>query len=548
MNTATQATFNGTRNTSVASYDAIVVGAGVSGLYQVHRLREEGFTVRAFETGSDVGGTWYWNRYPGARFDSEAYIYQYFFSEALYKEWSWSERYPGQEEVEQWLHFVADRLNLRKDIQFNTRIDQAHYDEDRKRWVIKTNTGETFESQFFIACTGMLSAPLTDKFEGQRSFKGQLIHTGRWPKDPVEYKGKRVGVIGNGATGIQVIQTIAGKPDLLQVFIRTPQYMIPMRNPKYTDEDIAHYKSRYKELISKLPHTFSGFEYEFVGAWQDMTPEARLEALEEIWADGSLRLWIGSFAELFTDPEVSEEISEFVREKMRKRLNYDQRLCDLLIPTEYGFGTYRVPLETNYLEAYLRDDVELVSVKDNPIARIVPEGIQLEDGTIHKLDIIIMATGFDAATGSLTRIDIRGRDGRSLKADWAEDIRTAMGLKVHGYPNLFMTGAPLAPAAALCNMPTCLQQQVDWITDCMVHMREQNKTEIEATQETQDAWTEHHDEVANATLVPQTNSWYMGGNVEGKPRRLLSYIGGVGNYRKQCDDIREQGYPGFNLA
>src|SRR5699024_6336003 len=207
MNTATQATFNGTRNTSVASYDAIVVGAGVSGLYQVHRLREEGFTVRAFETGSDVGGTWYWNRYPGARFDSEAYIYQYFFSEALYKEWSWSERYPGQEEVEQWLHFVADRLNLRKDIQFNTRIDQAHYDEDRKRWVIKTNTGETFESQFFIACTGMLSAPLTDKFEGQRSFKGQLIHTGRWPKDPVEYKGKRVGVIGNGATGIQVIQT-----------------------------------------------------------------------------------------------------------------------------------------------------------------------------------------------------------------------------------------------------------------------------------------------------------------------------------------------------
>lgn len=547
MNFAMQTRSNTHGNGSVETLDAVVVGAGVAGLYQLYRLRENGLNVRAFDAASNVGGTWYWNRYPGARFDSEAYIYQYFFSEELYNEWSWSERFPAQPEIERWLNFVADRLDLRKDIQFNTTIESAHFDASKNRWVIRTAQGEVVEAQHFITCTGMLSAPLTNSFEGQESFNGMLFHTARWPKEPVDFSNKRVGVIGNGATGIQVIQTIAGKPDHLKVFVRTPQYVVPMRNPKYSDEDVKAYKARFRELIKTIPHTFSGFEYDFVGKWADMTPEQRHDILEEIWNDGSLKMWIGSFQELFIDPDVNEEISEFVRNKMRERLK-DPRLCELLIPTDYGFGTHRVPLESNYLEAYLRPDVELVSVKDNPIARITPSGIQLEDGTVHELDIIILATGFDAGTGALTRIDIRGRDGQSLRDEWQHDISTMMGLQIHGYPNLFTTGAPLAPAAALCNMPTCLQQQVDWITDCIMHLREQNLQVIEASKEAQDAWTQHHDDTANQTLIPQTHSWYMGANIKGKPRRLLSYIGGVGTYRQHCDNVKASGYEGFNLA
>ena len=349
--------------------------------------------------------------------------------------------------------------------------------------------------------------------------------------------GKRVGVIGNGATGIQVIQTIAPEVGHLSVFVRTPQYILPMKNPRYGAAEQAAYKARFPSLKETIPHTFTGFEHDFAnGAWADATPERRLEVLEEIWEDGSLKLWLASYAELFTDAEVSEQISEFVRAKMRARLK-DPRLCAILIPTDYGFGTHRVPLETGYLETFHRPNVELVSVKDNPIARITPDGIRLADGTEHKLDVLILATGFDAGTGALTRIDIRGRDGRSLKEDWGQDIRTAMGLLVHGYPNLFTTAAPLAPSAALCNMTTCLQQQAEWISDCIRHLRARNLQVIEPTRELEDRWVEHHETIANATLVTKTNSWYMGSNVAGKPRRLLSYIGGVGAYRPRCAEV-----------
>lgn len=531
--------------------DAVVVGTGVAGLYQLHKLREQGLNVKAFDAASGVGGTWYWNRYPGARFDSEAYIYQYFFSEELYKGWSWSERFPGQPEIERWMNYVADELDLRKDIQFNTTIKSAVYDEASKRWTLTTDSGQTIDTQFFITCTGMLSAPLTSVFEGQDSFKGQIVHTGRWPKGGVDVKGKRVGVVGNGATGIQVIQTIAPDVGHMKVFVRTPQYIIPMKNPKYGPEEVAAYKERFKELISTLPHTFTGFEYDFTNpAWKTLSEEQRNAILETIWEDGSLKLWLASFAEIFFDEDASEGVSEFVRKKMRARLQNDPHLCEGLIPTstDYGFGTHRVPLETKYLEAYLQDNVDLVSVKANPIARVVPEGIQLADGTVHELDVLILATGFDAGSGALTRIDIRGRGGRSLKEDWGNEIRTTMGLQVHGYPNLFTTGAPLAPAAALCNMATCLQQQVDWISDCIAQVRAEEAKAIEPTAETEDAWVRHHDETANATLVTKTNSWYMGSNVKGKPRRLLSYIGGVGTYRQKCDEVAAGGYAGFSRS
>ncbi len=527
--------------------DALVIGAGVAGLYQLYQLRNLGLKVRAYDTASNVGGTWYWNCYPGAKFDSESYIYQYLFSEELYKNWSWSERFPGQPEIERWMHYVADNLELRKDIQFNTRIVSARYNDETKRWIVTTESGEKIETRFLVACCGMLSAPLEDMFPGQDSFQGQIFHTARWPRSSIELSDKRVGVIGIGATGIQVIQTIASEVELLKVFIRTPQYVLPMHNPKYGEQEAGTYKSRFKEFCEILPRTFSGFEYDFEVAWKDLTPEQRHQRLEHCYADGSLKLWLASFAEIFFEEEISEEVSEFVREKMRARLKESQ-LCDLLIPDDYGFGTHRVPLESNYLEVYHRKNVEAVGVRANPISAVVPEGIKLADGSVHELDVIILATGFDAGSGALTRIDIRGRDNRSLKDEWSKDIRTAVGMQVHGYPNLFMTGAPLAPSAALCNMTTCLQQQTEWISRCVNHVLSSNYEVIEATRELQDEWVQHHDEVAGATLISKTNSWYNGANVPGKPRRVLSYTGGVGTYRDKCNELADGGYKGFSIT
>ena len=532
---------------SATQLDAVVIGAGVAGLYQLYMLRAQGLETRAYEAGSDVGGTWYWNRYPGAKFDSEAQIYQYLFSEELYKEWTWSEKFPAQPEIESWLHFVTQKLDLRKDIQFDTTIESAHYDTARDRWILKTTGGEIIDTRFLVACCGMLSAPLTNVFPGQDSFEGELYHTARWPKEPVDFAGKRVGVVGIGATGIQVIQSIAGEVDHLKVFVRTPQYCLPMKNPRFDESDVATYHGRFEEIRERIPHTFTGFEHDFEHTWAELTPEQRQQVLEDTYQDGSLKLWLASFAEIFFDAEVSEQVSEFVREKMRARLNHDPALCDLLIPTDYGFGSKRVPLDSNYLEQYLRDNVEPVNVRDNPIERVTPNGVQTADGSFHELDVLILATGFDAGTGALTRIDIRGRDGRALREEWGRDIRTSLGLQKHGYPNLFMTGAPLAPSAALCNMTTCLQQQTEWINGCIRYARDQGFRVIEPSQAFEDRWVAHHDELANATLIAQTNSWYTGANVPGKPRRVLSYTGGVGTYRQKCNEIAEAGYQGFDM-
>lgn len=531
--------------------DAVVVGLGVAGIYQLHQLREQGLTVRAYDAATDVGGTWYWNRYPGARFDSQAYIYQYLFDDSLYKNWSWSQRFPGWEEIQEWLTYVTDTLDLRKDMQFATRIESAEFDEERGRWTVRTQDGEVIDTQFVVACTGMLSAPLKNMFEGESEFKGQVAYTSSYPKEGIDFAGKRVGVVGIGATGIQVIQTVGKMPEIehLTVFARTPQYALPMKNPDYTTEDVAWYKSRFNRLAQTIPDTFTGFEFDFEHSWAELTPAQRTAVLEECFEDGSLKLWLASFGEMFFDAEVNGEISEFVRQKMRARLN-DDRLSDILVPKsdDYGFGTHRVPLENGYLEVYHQDNVSLVGVRDNPIARIRPEGIELTDGTVHELDVIILATGFDAGTGSLTRIDVRGRGGRALSEDWGKDIRTMMGLGKHGYPNLLTTGVPLAPSAALCNMTTCLQQQTEWISGAIGHVKASGKSVIEPTREGEDAWVAHHDEVADATLVSKTTSWYLGANVPGKPNgRLLSYIGGVGQYRSLCEEEARAGYPGFDI-
>jgi acetone monooxygenase len=529
----------------VERLDAVVIGAGVAGLYQLHLLRHLGLKVHAYDNADGPGGTWFWNRYPGAKFDSESYIYQYLFDEDLYRGWTWSCRFPEQPEIERWMNYVCDRLDLRKDITFGVTVERAHWDAEKGLWRVTMDNGEAVEATFLVTCCGMLSAPLESVFEGQDSFEGRIFHTSRWPHDGVDLAGKRVGVVGIGATGIQVIQTIADKVDRLTVFVRTPQYTLPMKNPAFEDQGQT-YKARFEELRDVLPNTFTGFEYDFGPAWADLTPEERRARLEEIHADGSLKLWLASFAEMFFDPEVSEQVSEFVREKMRERLK-DPELCDLLIPTDYRFGTHRVPLESGYLEVYHRPNVTAVNCRKTPIARVVPNGIEMSDGTMHELDIIILATGFDAGTGALTRIDIRGRDGQSLTEEWGKDIRTTMGLQVHGFPNLFTTAVPLAPSAALCNMTTCLQQQTEWIADCIAYMRDHDKSVCEPSADAEAAWVAHHDETANATLISKTDSWYLGSNVPGKPRRVLSYTGGVGTYRQKCAEVAEKGYEGFEM-
>ena len=535
--------------TQAGELDALVIGAGVAGLYQLHQLRELGLTVHGIEAGADVGGTWHWNRYPGARFDSESYIYQYLFDDDLYRDWTWSERFPAQPEIERWMHYVADRLALRPLISFSTKVTAARWNDTERRWRVETDAGETYAPRYLIGCAGMLSAPLEQRFEGQDSFRGPIFHTARWPRSGVELEGKRVGVIGVGATGIQVIQTIAPVVGALKVFIRTPQYTLPMKNPKFGPDEAKGYKDRLPELKANLPRTFTGFEYDFAHVWAECSPERRREILEEVYADGSLKLWLASFGEMFFETEVSREISDFVAGKIRARLK-DPELIELLVPKfeDYGFGTHRVPLEQGYYEAYLRDNVEAIGVRDNPIARIVPEGVELADGTVHELEVIVLAVGFDAGSGALTRIDIRGRNGASLADEWGREIRSTYGMLKHGYPNLFMTAAPLAPSAALCNMTTCLQQQTEWITGCIEHLRQTGHEVIEPTAEAEEAWVAHHDETVAATLFSKTDSWYNGANIEGKPRRFLSYTGGVGAYRQICEDAATGGYQGMEIA
>lgn len=531
----------------VQVYDTVIIGAGIGGLYQLHKLREAGLKVIAIDAGTSVGGTWYWNRYPGARVDSPSHVYQYWFSEELNNAWNWSERFPAQPETERYLNFVADRYDLRKDIQLSTRVLSCVFDEGKSRWRVSTDRGEIIDAKYVISCAGTLSTPLKDLFEGEKSFTGQVYHTSRWPKTPVDLKGKRVGVVGTGATGIQVVQTIAPQVAALKVFQRTAPYTIPMKNQAYNDVDRAQLKARFHEIKALTRNSFVGFDFDFTyGSYHEASAPDRLKVLEMLWDDGSLALWAGSYGEIFTDDAVNKEVSEFVRGKMSDRIK-DPELIKKLVPTDYGFGTRRVPLDTRYLEAFLLPHVEIIDIKSAPIERIVPTGVQTADGKIHELDVLILATGFDASTGALTQIDIRGRNNQSLREEWSHDIKTTLGLMVHKFPNLFMTAAPLSPGAALCNAPTCLQHQVEWITDCILFLEEKQRHSIEPTKVQQDQWVEHHDELAASSLLSKTRSWYTGGNVAGKPKRLLAYAGGVNVYRERCEAVAAQAYADFQI-
>ena len=529
-------------------YDAVVIGAGLSGLYQVYRLREAGFSVQGFESAPDVGGTWYWNCYPGARVDSPSMVYQYWFSDELLAEWDWSERYSPQPELMRYFAHVADRFDLRKHFRFTTRVESAHWDAAAGRWTIGTDQGDTLSARYLICCSGILSAPQVPPFEGHEDFAGRIVHTARWPQQGMDLAGKRVGVVGTGATGIQVIQAIAEQVEKLVVFQRTPPFPVAMKNPRFNDADREAWRARFPELRQQLHHTFGGFEWNPIyepGEWQGLSAQQRRDTMESLWADGSLRFWVGACEEVLSDEAVNAEFAQFVRDKIRARI-HDPALAEKLLPRGL-FGISRVPLENGYFEVFNRDNVELVDVRDTPIERFSAAGLMVA-GREYPLDVVVLATGFDAGTGALTRIDIRGRDGISLAESWHRDLRSTMGLQVHGFPNMFTVSGPLAPASALCNASTCLQQQVDWVRDCLVALRNGGNTVIEPSAAKEAEWVSHHDELVAMSLFTRNNSWYTGANVEGKPRRFLSYPGGVDVYWQLCEDLRVNGYPGFDIS
>lgn len=531
----------------VKKYDAVIVGAGFSGLYQLHKFRDMGLNTLVLDAGADVGGTWHWNCYPGARCDSPGYIYQYWFSEELLDEWNWSERFPAQPETERYLQYVADKFDLRRDIQFNTRVTTTVYDESRSTWQIETDTGESIEARYVVMAVGGLSEPNVPNIPGLGDFQGVATHTSRWPKESLNCSGKRVGVIGTGPTGIQLIQSVASETERLTVFQRTPHYTIPMKNWRFEEDELAEIRANSDNMKQLLWSTFGGLDFDLgKHSFHELSPQQRREQLEKLWDNGDLAFWMGAFNDVFTDREANEYQADFVREKIRERVNNPQ-VAEKLAPKGYAFGTRRVALENGYYERFNQDNVDLVNVREIPIERITPKGIQTADGREYELDIIIFATGFDASTGIFKHIDTRGREGVQLADVWAQDITNYLGLQVHGFPNMFMVLGPLSPWA-FCNVPTCAQRQIDWISDCVKHLREHGRDSIEPTAQAQVEWTTNSDELASQTLLMETDSWYLGANIPGKQRRFLAYTGGANEYARICAEVADQNYEGFTIV
>jgi cyclohexanone monooxygenase len=534
------------QSASQAACDVVIVGAGFSGLYLLHRMRELGLTARVFEAGDGVGGTWYWNRYPGARVDIESQEYSYSFSEELQDEWRWTERYAAQPELLKYLNHVADRFDLRRDIQFETRVTSAVFDEAASLWTVSTDRGETVSARYCIMATGCLSLPNEPRFEGLESFTGPTYHTGRWPHDGVDFTGKRVGVIGTGSSAIQSIPQIANQAEHLYVFQRTPNFSVPAHNAPIDDAVIADWKANRAEYRQQA--RMSGAGIVAVGATEtlafDVSDEERRQVFEQRWGKGGFAIG-AAFADLAIDRKANDTAVEFVSEKIRGIVK-DPAVAEILVPKGYPFGTKRLCVDTGYYETFNRDNVTLVDVSNAPIEAITPTGLRTASGD-YAFDALVFAIGFDAMTGALGRIDIRGRDGKALKDKWADGPKTYLGLMSAGFPNLFMVTGPGSPSV-LSNMVVSIEQHVDWITDCIAHLGGRQVAAIEATPEAEDAWVAHVNEVADTTLYPLAASWYLGANIPGKPRVFMPYVGGVGPYREKCDQVAADGYEGFRLT
>jgi len=528
------------------TYDVVVVGAGFAGMYMLHRLRGLGLSVRVFEQGGDVGGTWYWNRYPGARCDVESMQYSYSFSDELQQEWDWSERYAPQPEILKYANHVADRFKLRPDIQLDTRVDRAAFDESANIWSVTTSDGKTVTAKFVVLATGCLSNAKVPEIKGLSDFKGKVYHTGHWPHEPVDFAWLRVGVIGTGSSAIQSVPVIAAQAKHLTVFQRTANFSIPARNTALTPEERDSSRSNYPEIrriareemrngiVQELPDR---------GALDDGA-NARRAKYEARWAYGGLT-FMGVYNNLVLDKAANDTAADFVREKIAEIVSNPQT-AKLLQPDNHPIGSKRICVDTDYYATFNRPNVTLVDIRSNPIEEITSNAVRTV-GRDHEVDALVLATGFDAMTGSVAKIDICGRDGQTLNQKWAEGPKTYLGLMSAGFPNLFIITGPGSPSV-LSNMIVSIEQHVDWIADCVAYMRDRGLEVMEASKEAEDKWVAHVNEVAHSTLYPQANSWYMGANIPGKPQIFMPYIGGVGAYRQICNNVAAKGYEGFAMA
>jgi len=527
-----------------ASLDVVVVGAGFAGLYLLHRLRSLGFSVRVYEAASGVGGTWYWNRYPGARCDVESVDYSYSFSPELEQEWTWTERYAAQPEILAYLEHVADRFDLRRDIQFDTRITSCHFDETTDRWTLLTDGGERVVAPYCVMATGCLSTTKLPRVPGVESFAGPTFHTGQWPHEPVDFSGQRVGVIGTGSSAIQSIPHLARQAAQLVIFQRTPNFSVPAWNHPLDPDYVAEVKAAYPERRELCRQSQAGFPIEGTpGSASTATEEERAAQFGAKWQEGGLR-FLGAFGDLLIDPAANEAASEFLRTKIRERVE-DPAIAALLSPTDYPCGTKRLCVDTGYYETFNRDNVTLVDLRRSPIEAITPTGVVTTEAT-YEFDALVFATGFDAMTGTLANIDIRGTDDLPLIEKWHDGPRSYLGLAASGFPNLFFITGPGSPSV-LSNMVVSIEQHVDWIADCLDHLRRTGLGRIEATPEAEEQWVDLVAQLAGLSLFEKANSWYIGANVEGKPRVFMPYLGGVNTYRAQCDEIAANGYQGFSL-
>jgi len=526
--------------------DVVVVGAGFAGMYLLHRLRGLGLRVRVYEQGGDVGGTWYWNRYPGARCDVESMQYSYSFSDELQQEWDWSERYAPQAEILKYARHVAERFDLRRDIQFNTSVDRVVFDESAGEWQVSTSDGKTVSARFVVLATGCLSNARLPDIKGLSDFAGKVYHTGHWPHEAVNFTDQRVAVVGTGSSAIQSIPEIARQARHLYVFQRTPNFSIPAHNAALTAEEREAFRRIYPEVRRfAREEARNGLYAEMPdrGALDD-GDNARRARYEQRWARGGLT-FMSVYNNLALDKAANDTAADFVRDKIAEIVK-DPQTAKLLQPVNHPIGSKRICVDTDYYATFNRPNVTLVDIRDSGIEEILPNAVRV-GAKDYEVDALVLATGFDAMTGSVARIDIRGRGGQTLKQKWAEGPKTYLGLMCAGFPNLFIITGPGSPSV-LSNMIVSIEQHVDWIADCMVWMRQRGLDLVEATKAAEEGWVAHVNQVAHMTLYPQANSWYMGANIPGKPRIFMPYIGGVGVYRRICDDVAAKGYEGFAMT
>jgi cyclohexanone monooxygenase len=527
-----------------AAFDVVIVGAGFGGMYMLHRMRQLGLTTRVYDTATGVGGTWYWNRYPGARCDIESMQYSYSFSPELEQEWRWPETFSAQPDILRYANHVADRFDLRRDMQFETTVESAHFDDAAGRWTVKTNRGDLVSARWLIMATGCLSTARVPDFKGLESYTGKTYHTGYWPHEGVDFTGMRVGLIGTGSSAIQALPVIAEQAAHITVFQRTPNYSIPSRNRPMDDAYEQHWKSSYREHRAKARMTRNGVITPLSDKGAVEVDEAtRREVFEARWKSGGTT-FMAAFNDLIVNADSNETAAEFVRQKIRQIVK-DPATAELLAAKDYPIGTKRICVDTDYFETFNRPNVKLVDIRNAPVEELTPKGLK-QGGKDYEFDAIVFATGFDAMTGTLERIDIRGREALALKDEWKDGPRTYLGMMSAGFPNMFMITGPQSPSV-LSNMIVSIEQHVDWMTDCIAHAERNGVATVEPTREAQDAWNVHNTETAYKTLYPKAASWYMGANIPGKPRVFLPYIGGVGAYRAKCDEIAANGYEGFTM-